>query len=74
MFAGSRQRDGDGTEDEEEIPMPEFKLAHFLKGWLPYSRARSMGRRGSEGRICSSRFGGRCLGVRCRPGIIRLGA
>ncbi|KAL6334135.1 hypothetical protein AAG906_004566 [Vitis piasezkii] len=74
LFAGSRQREGDGTEDEEEIPMPEFKLAHFLKGWLPYSRARSMGRRGSEGRICSSRFGGRCLGVRCRPGIIRLGA
>ncbi|KAK9281673.1 hypothetical protein L1049_004577 [Liquidambar formosana] len=48
-------------EDEEEIPMPEFKLAHFLRGWLSYSKLSGVTRKGSEGRSRPSRFALHCF-------------
>ncbi|GAV75436.1 hypothetical protein CFOL_v3_18915, partial [Cephalotus follicularis] len=58
------------NEDERETPMPEFKLAHFFKGWLSYSRMWGASRNGSEGRIRPSRFALQCLGG--RPRMIQL--
>ncbi|XVE52231.1 hypothetical protein DITRI_Ditri02bG0106500 [Diplodiscus trichospermus] len=43
-------------EEEEEIPLPEFKLSHSLKGWLSYTRMWSFSRKGSEGQSHSPRF------------------
>ncbi|XP_050231094.1 uncharacterized protein LOC126680089 [Mercurialis annua] len=61
-------------EDEEEIPMPEFKLAHFLKGWLSYSKlwgtSTTGSRRGSHNQNRPSRFSLQCLGG--RPKMIKL--
>ncbi|XP_022724535.1 uncharacterized protein LOC111281164 [Durio zibethinus] len=48
--------------EEEEIPLPEFKLAHFLRGWLSHTRFWGVSRKGSEGRIHPPRFTLQCLG------------
>ncbi|KAF2323226.1 hypothetical protein GH714_034238 [Hevea brasiliensis] len=41
-------------EDHDDIPTSEFKLAHFLRGWLS--------RKGSQGQSRPSRFSLQCLG------------
>ncbi|XP_057967821.1 uncharacterized protein LOC131157574 [Malania oleifera] len=56
--------------DDDEIPMPALKLAHFLKGRLIYSRLWSDSRKSSNGRTRPSRFALHCLGG--GPGMIRL--
>ncbi|KAF8025373.1 hypothetical protein BT93_F2268 [Corymbia citriodora subsp. variegata] len=56
--------------EDYEIPMPEFRLAHFLRGWLSYSRLWRVKRKGSEAPRCASRFARHCLGG--GPGMIRL--
>lgn len=63
------QEQKDQTSDHEDQydqvddpPMPEFKLAPFLKGWLSYSRLRGVTRSTSKGRSHSSRFSLHCLG------------
>ncbi|XP_031287362.1 uncharacterized protein LOC116146086 [Pistacia vera] len=43
-------------EHVEEMPAPEFKLAHFLRGWLSYTRLWGVSRRTSEGKSRPSRF------------------
>ncbi|KAK9232270.1 hypothetical protein WN943_022515 [Citrus x changshan-huyou] len=48
-------------QDHEEIPVPGFKLAHFLKGWLSYSKLRGVSRKSTEGKSRPSRFALRCL-------------
>ncbi|KAK0594842.1 hypothetical protein LWI29_001197 [Acer saccharum] len=50
------------SQDAEEIPASEFKLAHFLKGWLSYSRLWGVSRKSSEGKSRPSRFSPRCFG------------
>ncbi|KAK4838248.1 hypothetical protein QYF36_012293 [Acer negundo] len=37
------------SQDAEETPASEFKLAHFLRGWLSYSRLWGVSRKSSEG-------------------------
>ncbi|CAK9164886.1 unnamed protein product [Ilex paraguariensis] len=53
-------------EEEATIPMPEFKLSHFLKGWLSYSKIWG-GTRRTEGRNRLSRFS--LHGVTGRQGV-----
>ncbi|XWS16480.1 hypothetical protein CRYUN_Cryun34aG0091700 [Craigia yunnanensis] len=43
-------------EEEEEIHLPEFKLVHFMRGWLSYTRLWGFSRKGSERRSHSPRF------------------
>ncbi|KAG8656269.1 hypothetical protein MANES_04G112300v8 [Manihot esculenta] len=50
------------SDDHDDNPMPEFKLAHFLRGWLSYSRIRGASRKGSQGQSRPSRFSLQCLG------------
>ncbi|TXG69370.1 hypothetical protein EZV62_004305 [Acer yangbiense] len=50
------------SQDAEEIPASEFKLAHFLKGWLSYSRLWGVSRKSSEGKSRPSRFSPHCFG------------
>ncbi|KAF5739080.1 hypothetical protein HS088_TW12G00278 [Tripterygium wilfordii] len=57
-------------EDQEEIPLPEFKLANFLRGWLSYSRLWGTSKKVSEGRNPPSRFARHFLGG--TPRMIRL--
>ena len=49
-------------EEKEETPLPEFKLAHFLRGWLSCTRLWGLSRRGSEGRSHPPRFTLQSLG------------
>ncbi|KAF8400615.1 hypothetical protein HHK36_013914 [Tetracentron sinense] len=49
-------------EDEGFIGGSEFKLAHFLRGWLSYSRLWYVGRTRSEGKARPSRFSRHWLG------------
>ncbi|KAI6689934.1 hypothetical protein NL676_026762 [Syzygium grande] len=56
--------------EDHEIPMPEFRLAHFLGGWLSYSRLWGVKKKGSEAPRRASRFAMHCLGG--GPGMIRL--
>ncbi|XP_021639716.2 uncharacterized protein LOC110634875 isoform X1 [Hevea brasiliensis] len=49
-------------EDHDDNPVSEFKLAHFLRGWLSYSRLRGASRKGSRGQSRPSRFSFQCLG------------
>ncbi|KAL3736794.1 hypothetical protein ACJRO7_025689 [Eucalyptus globulus] len=58
------------THEGHEIPMPEFRLAHFLRGWLSYSRLWRVKRKGSEAPRRAARYAMRCLGG--GPGMIRL--
>lgn len=55
---------------DHEITMPEFKLAHFLGGWLSYFRLWGVKRKGLEAPRCASRFAVHCLGG--GSGMIRL--
>ncbi|XP_059642652.1 uncharacterized protein LOC132284559 [Cornus florida] len=57
-------------EEEQDVIMPEFKLAHFLKGWLSYSKLWGSTRKGCEGRTRPSRFSLHCYGG--RSGMTRL--
>ncbi|KAK3219334.1 hypothetical protein Dsin_013304 [Dipteronia sinensis] len=50
------------SQDAEETPASEFKLAHFLRGWLSYSRLWGVSRKSSEGKNRPSRFSLHCLG------------
>ncbi|KAK2651659.1 hypothetical protein Ddye_011515 [Dipteronia dyeriana] len=50
------------SQDAEETPASEFKLAHFLRGWLSYSRLWGVSRKSSEGKSRPSRFSLHCLG------------
>ncbi|KDP37069.1 hypothetical protein JCGZ_06125 [Jatropha curcas] len=47
---------------EDEGKTSEFKLAHFLKGWLSYTRLRGAPRKGTQGQSRPSRFAFQCLG------------
>ncbi|XWS11785.1 hypothetical protein CRYUN_Cryun37aG0030400 [Craigia yunnanensis] len=49
-------------EENDEIPLPEFKLTHFLRGWLSCTRLWGLSRRGSEGRSHPPRFTLQSLG------------
>ncbi|XP_002517655.2 uncharacterized protein LOC8282356 isoform X1 [Ricinus communis] len=61
----------DYCEDQEEIPISEFKLAHFLRGWLSYSRLwGTASRKGSQGQNRPSKFALECFGG--RPRMIKL--
>ncbi|KAA8541927.1 hypothetical protein F0562_023079 [Nyssa sinensis] len=42
--------------EDGEVSNSEFKLAHFLKGWLSYSKLWGGKRKDSEVRTCPSRF------------------
>eukprot|EP00262_Sarcandra_glabra_P018803 TRINITY_DN688_c1_g1_i1.p1 TRINITY_DN688_c1_g1~~TRINITY_DN688_c1_g1_i1.p1 ORF type:complete len:110 (+),score=18.59 TRINITY_DN688_c1_g1_i1:267-596(+) len=53
----------ESDQDEDIIGHAEFKLAHFLKGWLSYSRLWSARKMRSEGRTRLSRFGANYLRV-----------
>ncbi|XVF26552.1 hypothetical protein REPUB_Repub14bG0027100 [Reevesia pubescens] len=48
-------------EEQEEIPLPEFKLAHFLRGWLSHTRLWGVSRKGTDGQSHSPRFTLQCL-------------
>ncbi|KAF5207942.1 U11/U12 small nuclear ribonucleoprotein-like [Thalictrum thalictroides] len=58
--------------DEGFIGHSEFKLAHFLKGWLSYSTLWFVGRTKSENRISSSRFSGQFLKLGSKLTLTRL--
>ncbi|PIA42385.1 hypothetical protein AQUCO_02000083v1 [Aquilegia coerulea] len=58
--------------DEDFIGHSEFKLAHFLKGWLSYSTLWFVGRTKSENRIRSSRFSGQFLKLGSKMTLTRL--
>ncbi|KAL5756502.1 hypothetical protein ACOSP7_020928 [Xanthoceras sorbifolium] len=49
-------------QDAEKTPASEFKLAHFLRGWLSYSRLWGVSRKSSEVKNSPSRFSLHCLG------------
>ncbi|KAK7859308.1 uncharacterized protein LOC112015267 [Quercus suber] len=49
-------------ENQEEVPLLEFKLAKFLRRWLSNSRSRSLLKNGSEGRSAGTGFPLHCLG------------
>ncbi|XP_030972164.1 uncharacterized protein LOC115992209 [Quercus lobata] len=49
-------------ENQEEVPLLEFKLAKFLRRWLSSSRSRSLLKNGSEGRSAGTGFPLHCLG------------
>lgn len=48
-------------QDHEEIPVPEFKLTHFLRGWLSYSKLPGVSRKTTDGKSRPSRFALRCF-------------
>ncbi|GAB4842092.1 hypothetical protein Ancab_012052 [Ancistrocladus abbreviatus] len=55
---------------EDETPMQEFKLSHFLRGWLSYSTLRGVARKRFEYKFRPSRFTLHCVGG--GPNMIRL--
>ncbi|KAF9615195.1 hypothetical protein IFM89_022457, partial [Coptis chinensis] len=58
--------------DQDFIGNPEFKLAHFLKGWLSYSTLWFVGRTKSEGELRPSRFSGQFLKLGSKITLTRL--
>ncbi|KAL1199356.1 U11/U12 small nuclear ribonucleoprotein 25 kDa protein [Cardamine amara subsp. amara] len=41
---------------QDELPPPEYKLVHLIKGWLPYAGNWGVSRKGPESRSRPSRF------------------
>ncbi|XP_042513277.1 uncharacterized protein LOC122088166 [Macadamia integrifolia] len=63
----SRNEDG---ESQDFICHTEFKLAHFLRGWLSYSRLWSRGNLRTRSKSLSSRFAGDYLRVGAKETLL----
>lgn len=48
-------------ENQEQVPLLEFKLAKFLRGWLSNSRLWGLSRKGEEGGSAGTGFALHCL-------------
>lgn len=48
-------------ENQEQVPLLEFKLAKFLRGWLSNSRSWGLSRKGEEGGSAGTGFALHCL-------------